>query len=401
MKGIGKLRRIFANHWEEYKLSEYKEKITKNIETNIKKVLACRTLLLGEHIYECPKCKKQRRVPHSCKSRFCSVCGYIAIENWITRRLPFLLKCEYHHVVATIPATFRWMIKTNKTQALNMFAKTVSDTILQWSKKRGFTPGIVIFFHSFGSSLKFHPHFHALVTGGGINDKGQWVAINSLPGAALMEIFRAKFIANIKKLFKDGILKTKKKLRAIYAIINKTYKKHWQFYTQRVSYNSMHTIAYCIRYAKKMIISEKRIINYNGKTVTITSKVPDKNDKSKKTQVFYEFKVLDFIRFVIQHIPDKYFRLIRYSGIYANRSGKKYAQARKIKQPLKSPRQIQKWRLRQHVRTGVDPLFCKTCQCAFVLKEIIPPLKSFATMSMKIIKLALQLPVQTTIWDTS
>ena len=124
--GIGKIKTIFADKWGEYRTTNK----VRNIENiNVLKMLSCRTALLGKHVYRCQGCGYEREVPHSCKSRFCSVCGYTATEEWIRKRFPVLLNCWYHHVVVTVPSFFRWIINLDRTLTLNLFARFSTQPI--------------------------------------------------------------------------------------------------------------------------------------------------------------------------------------------------------------------------------------------------------------------------------
>ena len=126
-KKLGKIVEIFLYYWEEY-LSKNPTRLTEKI--NVKKMLICRTPFLGQHKYECPDCGYSINVPHSCKSRFCSVCGYTATEAWIAIRFNTILNCGYQHVVVTIPKRLRWMLKINRIVTLNMFSRLVAELSL-------------------------------------------------------------------------------------------------------------------------------------------------------------------------------------------------------------------------------------------------------------------------------
>jgi hypothetical protein len=57
---------------------------------NVRKVLACRSPVLGCHIYQCASCGHVELIPDSCKSRFvsselvegCPTCGKHATDLW-------------------------------------------------------------------------------------------------------------------------------------------------------------------------------------------------------------------------------------------------------------------------------------------------------------------------------
>ncbi len=59
---------ILAAHWVQF-VAQYKRWIRPVVFENVRKVLACRTPVLGCHIYQCKGCGHLELIPHSCKSR--------------------------------------------------------------------------------------------------------------------------------------------------------------------------------------------------------------------------------------------------------------------------------------------------------------------------------------------
>lgn len=163
-------------------------------------------------------------------------------------------------------------------------------------------------------------------------------------------------------------------VQSIYQI-RMTNKHHWQFYTERMTRGGKLMMLYCIRYAKKMILSEKRIINvdYEKEEVTFWG--------AKRKNV-YVYEIMDFISKVIQHIPEKNFRLIRYYGFYANASIKKYEIAKRYWEPLQKSKVKLKWRQRQYWMTGIHPMNCPLCNLKLELKTVTYP-KPFWKISIE------------------
>ena len=62
-KSTGLIASIFDDHWEEVYLKN-------------KKIIDCYNKDLGSSVYECPSCNDIILIGHTCKSRFCSSCGY-------------------------------------------------------------------------------------------------------------------------------------------------------------------------------------------------------------------------------------------------------------------------------------------------------------------------------------
>ena len=77
-------------------------------------------------------------------------------------------------------------------------------------------------------------------------------------------------------------------------------------------------------------------------------------------------KVHAFIGRLIRHIPDKYFPMIRYAGLFSNRWERQYlAEARIALNQSESEdsdtNTKSSWAKRQTEYTGADPLVCPNC----------------------------------------
>lgn len=78
------------------------------IENVEKKVLKCKTGALGWGLLQCEECGKEKKVPFTCKSRFCSSCGKVACDQWMERVISWALpEMQYQHIVFTIPFELR------------------------------------------------------------------------------------------------------------------------------------------------------------------------------------------------------------------------------------------------------------------------------------------------------
>lgn len=97
----------------------------------------------------------------------------------------------------------------------------------------------------------------------------------------------------------------------------------------------------------------RRIISYNGKTVTF--KYFDKKEKKEKTETI---DVMEFIGRIIRHIPDRNFKTIRYYGLYSRRNKAKADKILKVKNN-KVPKS--KWKDKVEAGTGENPLLCRRC----------------------------------------
>lgn len=209
-------------------------KIREAVLFNVKKILKCRTGQLGFHAYKCPKCGEVKLVPHSCKSRFCSSCGKIATDRWIGERLSDILPVEYHHLVFTLPWQLRIVCLANRKVMFQVLFNAINKSIQSWTKEYGnYIPGFYVVLHTFGSDIKFNPHFHILITAGGLRlDKKKWKSAPDnylMPEAGLKKRWRFNVINGIinanneNKLIMPLLSKTNERLniRAVVSVISK------------------------------------------------------------------------------------------------------------------------------------------------------------------------------------
>ena len=134
---------ILAVHWVQF-VAQYKRWIRPVVFENVRKVLACRSPVLGCHIYKCDSCGHVELIPHSCKSRFCPTCGKHATDVWVDQVLNGLLDVAYHHLVMAIPWQLRIVIMMNRRAGLNLItqAATEANTHQSWAQRQAEFTGI-------------------------------------------------------------------------------------------------------------------------------------------------------------------------------------------------------------------------------------------------------------------
>ena len=63
---------------------------------------ACRTEVLGGHVYACPDCDEILYSYHSCRNRHCPKCQTLDKARWLEHQQGQLLNTGYFHVVFTL-----------------------------------------------------------------------------------------------------------------------------------------------------------------------------------------------------------------------------------------------------------------------------------------------------------
>lgn len=114
-------------------------------------------------------------------------------------------------------------------------------------------------------------------------------------------------------------------------------------------------------------MAQSRIKDYDGEYVTF-----EYEDKRTKEHKRTTFSAEAFLALLIRHIPEKYFRAVRYGGIYATRTRKRDLETARAALKLeegKSPIPLG-WRERRRRENGLDPLICPRCGNELMLVKV-------------------------------
>lgn len=298
------VKHIFENHWKEYiETHEVRDVELKEVE----KMLSCKGFERGYFIYHCPNCDKQLTVPFGCNSRICSCCGKRHTDKWAENLTKKMIKnVTYRHLTFSMPDILWGYFNGNsKLQKLLMdvAAKTIKEMFSQ-AIGQEVTPGIIEVIHPFGRDLVSKSHVHALVTEGGYNSQNKFVKLGSYVS---YEAFHKKWRDNLLNALRNLITQS---------IIDLCFRKYPNGFAAYIKPDKLRygkgLIKYIGRYIRHPAIANSRIIDYNGKGVTFYYE-----DHDGKNIQFKTMSVFDFISAIIQHIPEKNFRMVRYYGVYS------------------------------------------------------------------------------------
>lgn len=341
----------------------------------------CGTEDMGFHLWQCPNCQSEKKVPHTCKSRFCSSCGVRQTDMWIERYTTLFADCEYQHVIFSPPSEFRIYFRIGRKPYFDALYAAVNQTLKDWYIIKGYFPGGMAVIHTFGRDLKWHIHIHILITCGGLNPfRTQWIPCAYLPHLFLKDRFKKHFLAIIQILWSNERIETvPQPLRMLFThayqqkLLRQVINVTWYVNIGERLKNARFVVRYIGRYTKRPAIAESKILAYDGKTVTFTYKEHRMTEKATLT-----LPVFDFIEKLILHIPDRNFRIIRYFGFYANRvrgellqkvfalRNQDYAGAKEKLAHLGSW-----WRKRIERLIHLDPLICSFCLIPLTLISVM------------------------------
>jgi len=192
----------------------------------------------------------------------------------------------------------------------------INDTISHKHRNGRLTAGAVVVQHPFSRSLGFNPHIHILVTEGGFDKRGRFIHQKIIPFNAMRKTWQYQVLTQFKAaLPKD---------RVFSALIDHLFKKYREgFYVHlpkesRIT-NKRRIARYVARYIRHPAVANTRLYRYDEKTVTFWY------EDREGERHFVTMEVQEFIRALIQHIPDRNFKMIRYYGAYSRRTKRRYS----------------------------------------------------------------------------
>ena len=286
-------------------------------------IMHCRTSALGSHQSVCDNCGHKKISYNSCRNRHCPKCQYIKQMLWVDKLKNRLLPTRYFHIVFTVPEFLNGLFYINQRACYNMLFKASAYAIQKTAANPAFLgaeTGNLSVLHTWGQSLNYHPHMHALVPAGGMDSDGQeWIHATKkffVPVQAVSKIFRAKFYQLMEQALKKRLLIIPEKDSRLYddlkSFKQRIYDKAWHVHIKKTFKGAGQVISYLGRYTHRVAISNNRLLSLCNNVVHFRWK--DYRDNRLKIM---KLDVLCFIRRFLQHIlPCGYYK-IRYYGIFA------------------------------------------------------------------------------------
>jgi len=264
----------------------------------------------------------------TCRSRHCPKCQTNARNQWLAARGQELLPVKYVHVVFTIPHELSWLALHNKKIVYDLLFHASAATLLEIAadpKHLGAEIGFLSVLHTWGQNLQIHPHIHCVIPSGGLSaDHQRWIHPRYsffLPVKVLSRVFRGKFVAGLKRAFRDGQLLFPGKMKplaqqkAFRGFLRTLFRNDWVVYAKRPFGGPEHVLQYLARYTHRVAISNHRIVDFADGKVTFRWKdYAHKNKKRLMTVTAEEF----LRRFLLHSLPRGFVR-IRFCGFLANR----------------------------------------------------------------------------------
>lgn len=353
------LQEIFKDNYERL---IYELHPRQSVIENVDRMINCGDPSFGGVMYGCTSCGTLKFAPFRCHSRFCPTCGTKYSIDRATSMSFKLVNVQHRHCVFTIDSELRQFFLQDRS-LLGLLFDAVQSVILRMfhkeNKTEKFTPGFICVLHTFGRDLKWNPHIHCLVSEGGIGKSGLWRAIKHFNYTFLRNAFRTALLNLLEKNLGSSFKKVKAKCY-------REHKDGFYVYAKPNKCDPKIVTKYIGRYLGRPVIATSRIDNYDGENVTFHY-----NRHEDEKLIVETVPVLEFIQRLIQHIPEKHFKQIRYYGLYARtKEQNKKLQLTISREKHKIILSFNRWRDCILRSFGYDPLKCPCCGQTMIFLEM-------------------------------
>jgi hypothetical protein len=294
----------------------------------LRAIRRCRTAALGGHLDQCTRCGRHAISYNSCRNRHCPKCQASARDRWLQARRRELLPTRYVHVVFTLPRELAPLALQNKKVVYDLLFRSSAETLLEVARDPSHLGAEIGFFsvlHTWNQKLGLHPHVHCVVPAGGLSpDHTRWIKPRYaffLPVKVLSRVFRGKFVAALKRAFRDGRLEFHGDLtllaqpKTFSSWLRKLFRNDWVVYSKRPFGGPEHVLHYLGRYTHRVAISNHRLVSFADEKVTFRWRDSAHNNEQKLMTLSLD----EFLRRFLLHLLPKSFVRIRHFGFLAHR----------------------------------------------------------------------------------
>ena len=293
---------ILRLHGPDY-LAKYQHRLLPSHRRVMQDICACRTEALGGHVYRCPQCQQEHYSYHSCKNRHCPKCQNDQADRWLDEQHDLLLPVPYFMATFTLPEGLRSLARAHQNVVYGLLFQASQQALQRLAadpKYVGGTLGMIGLLQTWTRDLRYHPHVHYLIPGGGLCRDGRtWRPARRdylLPEKPLAKIFRAKFRDMLKKadLFEE--------------VESKVWGQKWVVDIIPVG-SGEAALKYLAPYIFRVAISNKNILALGHGNVTFRYR-----DSQTGTIRTAAVTAGEFIRRFLQHVLPRGFQKVRTYG---------------------------------------------------------------------------------------
>ena len=344
----------------------------------------CRTAVMGGHWRSCPQGHVHTPHYNSCHHRSCPQCAGLARERWLDDWKQRLLDCPHSHSTLTTPQDLIPLWRYNKKLFSDLLFHAGTDALrelLADAQYLGALPGLLAGLHTWGQQEQIHIHLHVLITWGGLNAEGQWVQPKRrclLPRQVLMEKFRGKFLAYLRKALDKGQLELPpdQSLAEAQSLLNRLGRVVWNAKIFDPYEHGRGVATYLARYLKGGPLSNGRLVDCRDGVVRFWYRDNREQDEAegRGRPKILALPVDEFLARLLEHVPPPGMQTVRPYGLYASSKRPQRALVRaQLEQPAEPARrpQLKWWELCERLGLEVQRV-CPVCGLPLVTHGAFP-----------------------------
>ena len=322
---ILRFKLIFTTHWSAFVANNLRYD-TNYYHTEINKMLVCSSEANGFATYQCLGCGKgEHKVNFSCKGKACPQCGKRYARDSMTKIAAMLFPgVSYRQVVLTIPEQLRTPFHNHLdqdrlySQFMGLAQACLSELIQSQLNNRDDKIALIVFLHTSGRNGSYNPHLHVILAEGAF-----------LPNTLEWKTFKHLSLSRLRLLWQKHLLVF---VEAEFTARKSVIKQLWENYPdgfyahpgnsyhERVPTKSYHgLIKYLTKYLSSPPIGVSRIVSFDDESVTYYYQ-----SHVTKSREYETISAQKFIGRMVQHILPKGFQRVRYYGLQATASFKKW-----------------------------------------------------------------------------
>jgi hypothetical protein len=141
----------------------------------------------------------------SCQNRHCPKCQNDQAAAWLEKQKRLLLPVTHFMVTFTLPEELRALARSHQKTLYNILFRASAEALQELAADPRFIGGrigMVGVLHTWTRDLRYHPHVHYIVPGGGLSADGHWLPSRQeflVHVKPLSVLFRAKVQEQLQK----------------------------------------------------------------------------------------------------------------------------------------------------------------------------------------------------------
>ena len=287
-------------------------------------MLTCGSEAGGFAVYQCLSCGEgEHKVNFSCKGKACLQCGKrYARESMVKIAAKLLPGVTYRQAVLTLPAQLRIPFYNHPdhdklySQFMGLAQACFEELIQKRFHNKGYKIATIAFIHTHGRSGSYNPHLHVILAEGALDpQRSEWKTFRHLSLGLLRLLWQKHLLALVESEFGE--------LNGLLSELWKDYPEGLYAYpgnSQQVpTRNYRGLIKYLTKYLASPPIGVSRIVKYDGELVKYYYQ-----SHTTKSVVYETIDAQKFIGRMVQHILPKGFQRVRYYGLQATATFKKW-----------------------------------------------------------------------------